>query len=79
LTSISQVCSLKFFGKKHIDEMAECMQKSRKVCDLIAGFDMVNEEDTTPPMKEFLDSLLKARETLNDDCPFYFHGKSYSL
>ena len=54
--------------------MVACMKKSRKVCDLIAGFDMVNEEDATAPLKEFVDTLMNSKKNLCGDCPFYFHG-----
>lgn len=40
--------------------MVECMKKSRQICDLIAGFDMVNEEDATAPLKDFYEVLEKA-------------------
>ena len=33
--------------------MYECIKKSKLLCDMISGFDMVNEEDTTAPLKEF--------------------------
>lgn len=53
------------------------MKKSRKICDLIAGFDMVNEEDTTAPLKEFTEMLMQSKRTLDGDCCFYFHGKHF--
>jgi hypothetical protein len=67
---------LKVFGRKHCEEMVECMKKSRKVCDLIAGFDMVNEEDTTAPLKDCVSMLDDAHNELRGYCPFYFHGKT---
>ena len=65
---------MKVFGKKHCEEMVECMKKSNLVCDIIAGFDMVNEEDTTAPLKDCVSMLEEAKETLKGDCCFYFHG-----
>ncbi len=50
------------------------MKKSKLVCDIIAGFDMVNEEDTTAPLKDCVSMLEEAKETLKGDCCFYFHG-----
>ncbi len=31
--------------------------------DLIAGFDMVNEEDFTPPILEFVQDILNGKKT----------------
>lgn len=67
---------MKFFGKKHVEEMVECMKKTKLVCDLIAGFDMVNEEDATAPLKQCVQMLDEARTSLKGDCSFYFHGKT---
>lgn len=69
------VCSLKVFGKKHIEEMVECMKRSKEVCDIIAGFDMVNEEDATAPLKDCVSMLEEAKDSLHGDCPFFFHCK----
>jgi adenosine deaminase CECR1 len=62
------------FGPKHIEEMVDCMRKSRKMCEMIAGFDMVNEEDATAPLKDFVEILMESNQKLNNDCCFYFHG-----
>lgn len=41
----------------------------------MVGFDMVNEEDSTPPIKEFTNDLFKAKQEFDDTLPFFFHGK----
>ena len=63
------------FGESHIHEMAECMKKVRNSCDMIAGFDMVNEEDATQPLLDLVKALKTAQKTLKNDCDFFFHGK----
>jgi hypothetical protein len=35
--------------------------EGRTMSDLIAGFDMVNEEDVTPPILEFVGEVLEGR------------------
>ena len=52
---------MKVWGPKHIEEMVACMKKCKVIYDMIAGFDMVNEEDTTPPLKNFLKNLMEAK------------------
>lgn len=42
--------------------------------DLISGFDMVNEEDTTPALKEFIKDLHSAKNDLNGNFPVFFHA-----
>lgn len=36
----------------------------KKRYSMVAGFDLVNEEDTTPPLKEFVEDIITARESL---------------
>ena len=49
---------LKIVGKKHIDQMLQDIkdganEKDKRIAELIAGFDMVNEEDYTPEIGDF--------------------------
>ena len=53
------ICSLKIIGKDHNEKMILEIQKHQKKTNLIAGFDMVNEEDATPPIKEFIPQILE--------------------
>ena len=58
-----------------INEIIECQEYS----DLIGGFDMVNEEDVTPPIREFISEIFdgKRRDKLNS-LPCLFHcGESH--
>ena len=48
------ITGLKIVGKSHIVKMITQIIEGKKYSDLIAGFDMVNEEDVTPPILEFL-------------------------
>lgn len=49
------VCGLKILGTEHIVKMCEATQLSSRLSkNLISGFDMVNEEDYTPGILEFV-------------------------
>ena len=47
------VCGLKIFGDEHINAQIKACLKGMKTTTLISGFDLVNEEDTTPPLRAF--------------------------
>ena len=54
---------LKIVGKKHIDQMLQDIkdganEKDKRIAELIAGFDMVNEEDYTPEIGDFAKDVL---------------------
>jgi len=52
--------------------------KGLKASNIIAGFDLVNEEDTTSPLKEYRKMIKKAQEE-DPDLQIYFHaGESSS-
>lgn len=67
---------------KHIAQGSNSDDK--RLAELIAGFDMVNEEDFTPEISEFAESILQAQEniTIVDACargddgkmPTFFHA-----
>lgn len=52
------------------------MLESKEYCDLISGFDMVNEEDSTPPIKDFVKQLYEAKHLFKGNFPLFLHGKS---
>ena len=58
-----------------IQYYSECIDFS----DIVAGFDMANEEDYSPPVSDFVEDILKGKEF--DQCkqmPCYFHcGESH--
>ena len=58
-----------------MEKMIEDILEGSKYTDLIAGFDMVNEEDFTPPIIEFVEEILKGK-TLDKkfELPCYFHS-----
>lgn len=79
---------LKIVGKSHIDQMLQDIkdgvdENDKRIAQLIAGFDMVNEEDYTPEIGDFAEDILKSREdvkviTAEDPCckekmPTFFH------
>jgi len=47
-------CGLKVLGKSHIQSQIDACFESKKYTDMVVGFDMVNEEDFTPEIDEFL-------------------------
>ncbi len=68
------ITGLKIVGKPHILKMITQIIEGRKYSSLIAGFDMVNEEDMTPPILEFLTEILEGkRKDKDQNLPCYFH------
>jgi hypothetical protein len=47
-------CGLKVLGKGHVQSQIDAVFESRKYSQMVIGFDMVNEEDFTPEIDEFL-------------------------
>lgn len=55
------ITGLKIVGHSHIAKMIEHIQLGKKSYPhLIAGFDMVNEEEYTPGISEFMPQILAA-------------------
>lgn len=55
------ITGLKIVGHSHINKMIEHIQIGKKAYpNLIAGFDMVNEEEFTPGISEFMPQILAA-------------------
>ena len=53
--------------------MISNIKEGKNYSELIAGFDMVNEEDFTPPIFEFLNEILDGRSKDENKLPCYFH------
>ena len=53
--------SYKIVGHSHVSKILDHIRIAKeKYPDLIAGFDMVNEEEYTPGIQEFMPSILGA-------------------
>lgn len=52
------VCGLKILGKEHIQKAIDGIHLGLKSgSKMIVAFDMVNEEDTTPPIRDFVQQI----------------------
>jgi len=68
------ICGLKIVGRPHIMKMVEDIIEGRQHSDLIAGFDLVNEEDYTPPILDFLKEIIEGKHRDKEHgLPLYFH------
>lgn len=68
------ICGLKIVGKPHIRKMIESMVEGKAYSDLIAGFDLVNEEDYTPGILEFLGDIIDGKKLdVTSKMPCFFH------
>jgi len=68
---------LKVLGKPHVQQQIDIFFESKKYTDMIVGYDMVNEEDFTPPLTEFLPQLYAAKEkaaSMGMEFPLYLHS-----
>ena len=77
---------LKIVGQTHIEKMlqhikigSEC--KDKKLAELVAGFDMVNEEDFTPEISTFAETILDYQDNVQiadlpqgEKMPTFFHA-----
>lgn len=59
------ITGLKIVGHKHIKKMINHIHEGssdedKRLAELIAGFDMVNEEDFTPEISEFVEEIVTA-------------------
>ena len=72
------VCGLKMFGKDHIQSQLDAIIEADQTTKLIAGFDMVNEEDYNPPIDDFLEQIMAVKIRLGDRFQLYLHaGETY--
>jgi adenosine deaminase CECR1 len=67
------ITGLKIVGKSHITKMIDTICEGRAYTDLIAGFDMVNEEDVTPPILTFVPEILEGKAKDSESLPCFFH------
>ena len=67
------ITGLKIVGKPHVLKMIQNIIDGKKFSGLISGFDMVNEEDVTPPILEFLNEILEGKRRDKAGLPCYFH------
>lgn len=81
---------LKIVGKTHIQKMLDNIEqgvddKDKRLAELIAGFDMVNEEDYTPEIGDFAEQILTSKQEVNiitqekpteekEPMPTFFHA-----
>lgn len=72
------ICGLKILGDEHINAQMKACVKALKTTNLISGFDLVNEEDTTPPLKAFR-KMIKNAQIEHPDLQIFLHaGESAS-
>lgn len=62
---------LKIIGKPHVDKILSDVingssLKDKRLAELIAGFDMVNEEDFTKPISYFAEDILKGKAQMKE-------------
>ena len=69
-----------------LDNIAEGVEeKDKRLAELIAGFDMVNEEDYTPEIGDFAEQILTSEDEVKvitqekpkeekEDMPTFFHA-----
>lgn len=71
------ICGLKIIGKDHIDKQIERIFEALALnSKLIVGFDMVNEEDYSAPLRTFLKEVIEADHRGGEGkFPVIFHGK----
>lgn len=71
-------CALRSFGKKQIvDSMKECILMKQTYPGLIAGFDVVGQEDMGRPLADLTPEFFWFRKRCMEsdvDIPFYFHA-----
>ncbi len=70
------VCGLKIVGHDFCKQQFDLMCMGLQTSDLIVGYDLVCEEDTNPPLKDYMQMLIdikKKQQELKFD--FFFHGK----
>lgn len=66
------ICGLKILGKPHCEQQILCLREAMQQSNLIVGFDMVNEEDFTPPIKDFLEMIFDHEKKA--PLPIIFHA-----
>jgi adenosine deaminase CECR1 len=74
------VTGLKVLGKGHIQKMLDKIEERQEdAWSMIAGFDMVNEEDYSAPIDDFLEQILTTKQKMGDNFQVILHaGESNS-
>jgi hypothetical protein len=55
-------CGLKILGKSHVQAMLDAVEHASSVgCQLVVGFDMVNEEDYNDPIDTFIEQMFATK------------------
>jgi len=70
-------CGLKALGKEHVQKEIDDTIEGFSIEELkylVAGYDMVNEEDTTPPIEDFNKLITDAQEKEGGEFPCFFHA-----
>ena len=71
-------CGLKIIGKEHIQKQLDAIMEADKYTNMVAGFDMVCEEDYNMPTDEFLEQIYTTKMKMGDKFNLYMHaGESY--
>lgn len=72
------ISSLKSGGHPTVHEQLENYKYAKKHFDISSGFDLVQEEDTTPQIYEFVEDLEQARKEIPDFTLYLHAGESTS-
>jgi adenosine deaminase CECR1 len=67
------ITGLKIIGRSHVLKMIDTVVDGRSYSNLIAGFDMVNHEDVTPPILNFVPEILDGQSRDAKSLPCFFH------
>lgn len=63
---------LKILGPDHVRAAIKDMRDAMNISKMLVGFDLVNEEDFNPPIKDFLALLFEEAKT--GPLPLVFHA-----
>jgi len=70
------VCGLKMVGRSHVQQQIDFFHEAIKMTNMVVGFDLVCEEDFTPPLEHFIDQIYQAKEDAakeGREFPLYLH------
>lgn len=67
-------CGLKIIGRPHIQKMIIEILESEEHSNMVTGFDLVNEEDFTPPILDFIQEIFAGKKAdKKNGMPCFFH------
>lgn len=72
------ICSGKIGGRDPVIQQLENYKYSKEKYDIVSGFDMVNEEDTSSPIIDFVDDLENYKKQIPDFSVYLHAGESTS-